>query len=73
MILNSSSERGHIFAAELILEFDQFVLELYPQLAFVVEVMFEFVLEVPELLPLIFEHELDFPQGCDRPPDLPSL
>ena len=52
--------KGDIFPAELVLEFDQFVLKLYPKFAFVVKIVFQFVLGVLELLPLILEHKLNF-------------
>ena len=52
--------KGDIFPAELILKFDQFVLELYPKFAFVVKIVFQFVLGVLELLPLVLEHKLHF-------------
>ena len=51
---------GDIFPAELVLKFDQFVLEFYPKFAFVVEIVFQFVLGVFELLPLVLEHKFHF-------------
>lgn len=48
---------GDFFAAELVLQLDQFVLELDASLALVVQIGLEAILGLPELLALVFEHE----------------
>lgn len=52
----------HLSSTELILELDQFVLKLDPAFALVIKVGLEAVLGLPELLALVFEHELELVQ-----------
>ena len=49
----------NIFSAELILKFDQFVLEFDTKLAFIIKIIFEFVFSFFKLFPLVFKHELN--------------
>lgn len=51
-----------IFSAELFFELDQLILELDPQLPLVIEIIFELLFGLFELLSLIFKHEFDFPK-----------
>ena len=51
-------------STEFILEFDQLVLKLDPPLALVVEVGLEAILGLSELLPLVFQHELNLSQSA---------
>lgn len=48
--------------AELILQLDQLVFKLDPQLPLVVQVVFELLLRLLKLPPLVFQHELDLPK-----------
>jgi hypothetical protein len=50
----------NILAAELIFQFNQFVLEFYSQLSLIVEIVFIFLLCFLELLSLVLEHKLEF-------------
>lgn len=52
--------KGDFFTTELILQFYQFVLKLNSFLSLVVQVIFEPILGLSKLLPLVFEHVLNF-------------
>lgn len=53
---------GDILSTELLLQLDELVLKLDPELALVVQIVLELVLGLLELLPLIFQHIFDFPE-----------
>lgn len=48
------------FAAELILEFDEFVFELDSHFALIIEIVLVLFLGLLELFSFVFEHKLDF-------------
>lgn len=50
--------KGDIFATELVLKFDQFILEFDSEFAFVVKIVFQLVFILFELFPFVLEHEL---------------
>jgi hypothetical protein len=62
--LELSLRQGNLLATELILELDQFVFELYPALAFVVEVKLQFFFGFSKLVPFVFEHELHLAEAA---------
>jgi hypothetical protein len=59
--LKLSFGEDDFLSTELIFQLDELVLKLDPALALVVEVSFEAILGLPELLPLILKHELELP------------
>jgi hypothetical protein len=48
------------FATILILNSDEFILELYPFLTLVIQIYLKAILCLPELLSFVFQHKLDF-------------
>jgi hypothetical protein len=48
-----------VLATELVLQFNQLILELYSEFALIVEVVLVFVLCLFELFPLVLQHQLD--------------
>lgn len=61
--LEFSFGEGDFLSTEFVLEFDQLVFELYPSFSLVVEVCLQLVFGLSELMPLVFEHELDLSES----------
>jgi hypothetical protein len=50
----------HFFATILILNSDEFILELNPFLTFVIQIYLEAILRLSEFLAFVFQHEFNF-------------